>query len=130
MGQRVLRPQGNDLHLLMAIAMGLGFAPHFFMMIFGKDVDEFHPAYHDCESIPGYILVGLRLFMYVLFLFAMRFSIEDADGPDAKQFYKKFRDVGSVYYMMYSAVWFMTEQFSPWWRQSVLTFGLMILQLG
>lgn len=71
----------------------------------------------------------MRLGLYVWFLWAVQSSAGEG-GMSVRRFYTQFRIAGSVYFLSYPAIFLIAKCFAPYVQHVVMTFGLMVMQMG
>merc|ERR1712087_489555 len=85
--------------------------------------------YHENEGVIGYILLSIRLMLYIWFLWAVSSSAK-AGGMKLRSFLSMFRMAGSIYFLTYPAIFMITKLFAPYMQHAVMSVGLMCMQLG
>merc|ERR1711988_2082889 len=85
--------------------------------------------YHENEGPVGWVLLVLRLLLYVWFLWAVQSTAAEG-GMRLRQFCAQLRVAGSLYFLAYPAIFLITKQFAPYLQYSIMASGLMLMQMG
>jgi hypothetical protein len=128
LGYTLLQSKIGELDLIIPLAFMIGVI-HIMLVGFGKIKDDAAYKYHENEGVIGYVLMFMRLLLYVWFLWAVQSSAKEG-GMQVQRFYAQFRNAGTVYFMTYPAIFLITKCFAPYLQHSVNTLGLMVMQMG
>lgn len=99
------------------------------MMIIGlsKLTDDESHKYHQYGGIPGWIIVILRLGMFLYFLFGVRDTMKTA-REKVKLFITKFTVFGSLYFLAFPIILFISSFIAGYVQHRVITIGTLIMQ--
>jgi len=128
LGYTLLQSQIGELDLMIPMCFMVGVI-HIMLVGFGKIKDDASYKFHENEGVVGWILLVLRVLLYVWFLWAVQSSAAEG-GTRLRQFLGQFRAAGSIYFLAYPAIFLLTKCFAPYWQHAVMSVGLMIMQMG
>jgi len=128
LGYTLLQSKIGELDLMIPMAFMVGVI-HIMLVGFGKIKGDAAYKYHENEGVVGWILMSLRLLLYAWFLWAVQSSSAEG-GMTVRRFLVQFRSAGSIYFLMYPAIFLITKCFAPYLQHGVMTVGMMIMQMG
>jgi len=129
LGYTLLQSTVGDLDLMLLVSSPLGVI-HIIIVAMSKLGDGHSYKFHENEGVFGWVLLTLRLLLYIWFMWAVR-STASTGGMNIKSFLLgQFQTAGSLYFLAYPLIFVATQQFAPYWQHFVLTTGLMIMQMG
>lgn len=128
LGYTLLQSKIGELDLMIPLCFMIGVI-HVMLVGFGKIQDDASYKYHENEGVVGWILLIMRLLLFVWFLWAVN-SCADEGGARLANFLRKFRAAGSVYFLAYPAIFLSTKLFAPYLQHMVMTTGLIAMQMG
>merc|ERR1719171_2868688 len=105
----------------------MSFVVHAALVSFGKLQDESASKYHENEGAIGWVLLSVRLMLFVWFLFATQASQREG-GLRLQQFLHSFRLAGSVYFLAYPILFVVVQIFAAYLRHRILQIGLLAMQ--
>lgn len=132
--------------LLIAIAMGYTLLPsrndcmgvvrsifltsliiHTTLVSFGKIQDGSASKNHENEGAVGWVLLSVRIMLFVWFVFATQAS-QQQGGLRLHDFLQRFRIAGSVYFLAYPILFVVVQIFAAYLRHPILQIGLIATQ--
>lgn len=128
LGYTLLQSKIGELDLMIPMSFMVGVV-HVMLVGFGKIKDDASYKYHENEGAIGWILLVMRMLLYAWFLWAVQSSAAEG-GMGIKRFYALFRNAGTVYFLMYPAIFLLTKCFAPYLQHGVMTVGLLTMQMG
>lgn len=128
LGYTLLQSRIGELDLMIPMCFMVGVI-HIMLVGFGKIKDDASYKYHENEGVVGWILLVIRLLLYVWFLWAVQSSANEG-GWKVRHFLQQFRAAGSIYFLAYPGIFLVTKCFAPYLQHSVMSIGLMIMQAG
>uniref|UniRef100_A0A7S4VID5 GPR180/TMEM145 transmembrane domain-containing protein n=1 Tax=Alexandrium monilatum TaxID=311494 RepID=A0A7S4VID5_9DINO len=126
LGYTLLQSCIGELDLMIPVCFMVGVI-HVMLVGFGKLKDDSAYAFHENEGVLGWILLVLRLLLYVWFLWAVQSSASES-GSRMRGFLAKFRAMGSLYFLSYPLIFLVTKCFAPYLQNGVMTVGLEAMQ--
>jgi len=128
LGYTLLQSRIGELDLMIPMCFMVGVI-HIMLVGFGKIKDDASYKYHENEGVVGWILMSMRLLLYIWFLWAVQSSASEG-GTRLRNFLGQFRAAGSIYFLSYPLIFMMTKCFAPYWQHGVMSIGLMVMQMG
>jgi len=132
--------------LLIAIAMGYTLLPsrndcigvvrsiflaslmiHITLVSFSKIQDESASKNHEHGGAVGWVLLSVRVMLFVWFLFATQASQQEG-GLRLHDFLQRFRIAGSVYFLAYPVLLVVVQIFADYLQHPILQIGLIATQ--
>ncbi|CAK0841028.1 unnamed protein product, partial [Prorocentrum cordatum] len=95
LGYTLLQSRMGELDLMIPMCFMIGVI-HVMLVGFGKIKDDASYKYHENEGAVGYILLAIRLGLYLWFLWAVN-SSSNAGGMKLRSFLMQFRLAGTIY---------------------------------
>lgn len=126
LGYTLLQSKIGELDLMIPMCFMIAVI-HIMLVGFGKIKDDASYKYHENEGVVGWILLVLRLLLYVWFLWAVGSSSNES-GMKMQNFLRKYRAAGSIYFLSYPLIFMITKLFAPYWQHAVMSVGLMMMQ--
>merc|ERR1712007_294750 len=106
LGYTLLQSKIGELELMIPMCFMVAVI-HVMLVGFGKIKDDASYKFHENEGIVGWLLLGLRLCLYLWFLWAVRSSAAES-GRALKQFLGRFRSAGTIYFLSYPVIFGLT----------------------
>jgi hypothetical protein len=100
---------------------------HALLVAFGKMNDGASNKYHENEGIVGWLLLSLRLGLYIWFIIALQRS-QQQSGLRLQSFLKEFRIAGSLYFLAFPVIFLIVQLFAPYLQHPIMQTGLMAMQ--
>jgi hypothetical protein len=126
MGYTLLPSRNGCLAIVKWIAL-LSLVIHTTLVSFGKTQDESACKYHENEGAIGWVLLSVRLFLFVWFHFATQASQKEG-GLRLRDFLKRFQLIGSIYFLAYPVLFLIVQLFAAYLRHPILQLGLLAMQ--
>jgi len=102
---------------------------HVLLVGFGKIKDDASYKFHENEGIIGWIILTVRLTLYVWFLWAVNSSSKEArTNVKLLFFFRKFKFASSSYFLSYPIIFFVCFMVAPYVRHYVFSIGTFIMQ--
>lgn len=113
-----------DIYIPLAVLIGI-----IHMMIIGlsKLTDDESHKFHQYGGFVGWIIVVLRLGMFIYFLFGIRDTL-NAAREKVKIFIYKFTVFGSVYFLAFPIILFITAFIADYVQHRLITIGSLLMQ--
>merc|ERR1712151_1171516 len=128
LGYTLLQSRIGELDLMVPMCFMVGVI-HIMLVGFGKVKDDASYKYHENEGVVGWILLAIRLMLYIWFLWAVNSSAKEG-GMKLRSFLQQFRLAGTIYFLAYPTIFMITKCFAPYLQHIVMSLGLMVMQLG
>mmetsp|Transcript_101155 Transcript_101155/g.325892 ORF Transcript_101155/g.325892 Transcript_101155/m.325892 type:complete len:445 (-) Transcript_101155:138-1472(-) len=128
LGYTLLQSKIGELDLMIPMCFMVGVI-HIMLVGFGKIKDDASYKYHENEGVVGWVLLVMRLLLYVWFLWAVQSSASEG-GMKLQTFLRQYRAAGSLYFLAYPFIFIITKCFAPYWQHLVMAIGLMSMQMG
>jgi len=128
LGYTLLQSCLGELDLMIPVFMMVAIV-HLMLVVFGKLKDDESYKYHENEGVVGWILLVIRLLLYILFLWAVQSSAKEG-GARLRNFLRQFGVAGTIYFLAYPVLFLVTQLFAPYLQHSILAIGLMVMQAG
>lgn len=128
LGYTLLQSKIGELDLMIPMCFMVAVI-HIMLVGFGKIQDDASYKYHENEGAVGWVLLVMRLLLYIWFLWAVR-STASEGGMRLQQFCRQFMVAGSLYFLAYPIIFFVTKQFAQYMQHSIMALGLMLMQMG
>merc|ERR1712183_994746 len=109
--------------------MGMIGVIHIMLVGFGKIKDDASYKFHENEGLVGWILLVMRLLLWVWFLWAVQSSAAESRRA-LQEFLSKFRVGGSVYFLAYPTIFLVTKCFAPYQQFPVMSIALMLMHMS
>eukprot|EP00928_Gymnodinium_smaydae_P028163 TRINITY_DN21552_c0_g1_i2.p1 TRINITY_DN21552_c0_g1~~TRINITY_DN21552_c0_g1_i2.p1 ORF type:complete len:449 (-),score=68.69 TRINITY_DN21552_c0_g1_i2:317-1663(-) len=117
-----------NLRTLAPIATVVGFAK-VLLVGFGKLQGETAQTHHVNEGAVGWILLAVRVLLYVWFSSSAR-ALAKRSGLRLQAFLLYFQVAGAVYFLAYPVIFGIVQALAPYLRHPVQQIGLVLLQTG
>merc|ERR1712187_426649 len=124
----LLQSRIGELDLMIPVSFMIGVV-HIMLVGFGKIKDDASYKYHENEGVVGWVLLAMRLLLYIWFLWAVQSSASEG-GMKLQTFLRQFRAAGSIYFLTYPGIFLLTKCFAPYMQHGVMATGLMSMQFG
>jgi len=128
LGYTLLQSKIGELDLMIPMCFMVAVI-HIMLVGFGKIQDDASYKYHENEGAVGWVLLVMRLLLYIWFLWAVQSTAAEG-GMRLQQFCRQFRVAGSLYFLAYPIIFFVTKQFASYLQHGVMSAGLMLMQMG
>jgi len=128
LGYTLLQSKIGELDLMIPMCFMVAVI-HIMLVGFGKIQDDASYKYHENEGAVGWVLLVMRLLLYIWFLWAVR-STASEGGMRLQQFCRQFMVAGSLYFLAYPIIFFVTRQFAQYMQHGIMASGLMLMQMG
>lgn len=128
LGYTLLQSKIGELDLMIPMCFMVAVI-HMMLVGFGKIQDDASYKYHENEGAVGWVLLVMRLLLYIWFLWAVQ-STASEGGMRLRGFCMQFRAAGSLYFLAYPCILLITKQFAPYLQHGILSMGLMLMQMG
>lgn len=128
LGYTLLQSKIGELDLMIPMCFMIGVI-HIMLVGFGKIKDDASYKYHENEGVVGWVLLIMRLFLYAWFLWAVHSSSSESPSK-IRDFYRRFRAAGSIYFLSFPAIFVFTKCFAPYVQHGVMAVGCMTMQMG
>lgn len=128
LGYTLLQSKIGELDLMIPMCFMVGVI-HIMLVGFGKIKDDASYKFHENEGVVGWILLVMRMVLYLWFLWAVHSSSSEG-GLQLQRFLAKFRFAGSLYFLAYPMIFLVTKLFAPYMQHGVMSCGLMAMQMG
>jgi len=128
LGYTLLQSKIGELDLMIPMCFMVAVI-HIMLVGFGKIQDDASYKYHENEGAVGWVLLVMRLLLYIWFLWAVQ-STASEGGMRLQQFCRQFRVAGSVYFLAYPMIFIVVKQFAPYLQHGIMSSGLMLMQMG
>lgn len=131
LGYTLIQSKIGELDLMIPMCFMVAVI-HIMLVGFGKIQDDASYKYHENEGACGWVLLVLRLLLYVWFLWAVQSTAnEPGAGRNLQRFCRgQFRIAGSIYFLTYPLIFLITKQFAPYLQHAIMSIGLMLMQMG
>jgi hypothetical protein len=116
----------RELELVKPICLGVSLL-HAALVGYGKLHDDGALKYHENEGTVGWVLLSIRLVLYVWFLRAVQAS-QQKGGCRLQDFLQEFQVAGSVYFLSYPLIFIMVQVLAPYLQHPILQTGLLAMQ--
>lgn len=126
LGYTLLQSRIGELDILIPIVLLIAVF-HIVLVGVGRIRDDASTKFHENEGMPGWLLVGMRIAMYVWFLWAVNSTRQEA-GMKLRAFLQKFTAAGTLYFLGYPVLWTLTGLLAAYLRQKILTAGMYAFQ--
>jgi len=127
LGYTLLQSCIGELDLMIPVCFMVAVI-HVMLVGFGKLKDDSAYAFHENEGVLGWVLLVLRLLLYLWFLWAVHSSASEGGTRLRSFLLGQFRAVGSLYFLAYPAIFLLTKCFAPYLQHGVMTVGLEAMQ--
>merc|ERR1719343_1720313 len=97
LGYTLLQSRIGELDLMIPMCFMVGVI-HIMLVGFGKIKDDASYKYHENEGVVGWILLVMRVLLYLWFLWAVQSSASEG-GMKLQTFLRQFGAAGTVYFM-------------------------------
>jgi len=128
LGYTLLQSKIGELDLMIPMCFMVAVI-HIMLVGFGKIQDDASYKYHENEGGVGWVLLVMRLLLYLWFLWAVRSTAAEG-GMKLQQFCRQFQAAGSVYFLAYPVIFLVTKQFAPYLQHGIMASSLMLMQMG
>lgn len=122
-----LLPSKHDCLVIVKWITLMSFAVHAALVSFAKLQEESASKYHENEGAVGWVLLSVRLMLFVWFLFATQASQREG-GPRLHDFLQRFRIVGSMYFLAYPLLYVIVQIFAAYLQHPIMQVGLLTMQ--
>ena len=93
----------------------------------GRITDDSYYKYSDYEGIPGYLVVAIRLGLWIWFLYLIKQLYGDGLSKQAT-FILNFGVLGSAYLLAQPILLLLSWVFATYWRNCVVSIGALLVQ--
>mmetsp|Transcript_13617 Transcript_13617/g.15948 ORF Transcript_13617/g.15948 Transcript_13617/m.15948 type:complete len:481 (-) Transcript_13617:192-1634(-) len=103
----------------------------FILQIMNKSHDDNFSKFHDYESTPGHILVGLRLFLGIFFVYSLHITIkhqENRGGDRLLLFLRRLMLLGGLWFLSFPTLVFVAGWFAHYLRHRIVSVGVLTIQ--
>mmetsp|Transcript_12909 Transcript_12909/g.14940 ORF Transcript_12909/g.14940 Transcript_12909/m.14940 type:complete len:403 (+) Transcript_12909:2-1210(+) len=103
----------------------------FVLQIMNKSQDDNFSKFHDHESTPGHILVGLRFFLGIFFVYSLHVTIkhqENRGGDRLLAFLRRLMLLGGLWFLSFPLLVFIAGWFAHYLRHRIVSVGVLTLQ--
>lgn len=128
LGYTLLQSKIGELDLMLPLCFMVAVI-HIMLVGFGKMQDDASYKYHENEGAVGWVLLCMRLLLFVWFLWAVQSTAAEG-GMRLKNFARQFAVAGSLYFLAYPVIFTVTQIFAPYLQHRILSLGLMAMQMG
>eukprot|EP00746_Dinoflagellata_sp_MGD_P010894 gnl/MRDRNA2_/MRDRNA2_122668_c0_seq1.p1 gnl/MRDRNA2_/MRDRNA2_122668_c0~~gnl/MRDRNA2_/MRDRNA2_122668_c0_seq1.p1 ORF type:complete len:429 (-),score=57.65 gnl/MRDRNA2_/MRDRNA2_122668_c0_seq1:48-1334(-) len=128
MGYTLLQSKMAELEKIVPLVVLIAIV-HIFIVSFAKLKDDASFKFHDHEGATGWVLLLLRLVLYIWFVGAVKKTANDA-GMRLQLFLDKFLIAGSLYFLAFPILFVAVQIFAPYLQHKILTGGLLFVQTG
>eukprot|EP01029_Cantina_marsupialis_P011366 TRINITY_DN2531_c0_g2_i1.p1 TRINITY_DN2531_c0_g2~~TRINITY_DN2531_c0_g2_i1.p1 ORF type:complete len:174 (-),score=37.40 TRINITY_DN2531_c0_g2_i1:677-1159(-) len=108
---------------------------HVLLVLLGRMSDNSVNKSHSLDSLPGFVILCIRLGMLAVFLMGLHKTY--FEGKEVKEqsvskmeFLDKFRLFGIVWFCLIPTLVFLTILFPPYWRHQIITIGMLLGQFS
>lgn len=127
LGYTLLHSTMDELALVKPIALGVSLL-HAGLVYLGKIHGDSSYKYHENEGIVGYLLLVIRLGLYLWFIIAIQAS-QQKSGFRLQLFFRQFQLAGSIYFLAYPLIFSVVQVFAPYLRHPIMQTGLFAMQM-
>ncbi|KAL4465025.1 hypothetical protein ABPG72_010469 [Tetrahymena utriculariae] len=113
-----------DIYIPLAVLLGI---VHMMIVGLSKLTDDESHKFHQYGGFVGWIIVFLRLGMFIYFLFGIKDTLKTA-REKVKVFIYKFVIVGSLYFLAFPVILFITSFIADYVQHRVITIGTLVMQ--
>lgn len=113
-----------DIYIPLAVLLGI---VHMMIMGLSKITDDESSKFHSYGGFAGWVIVVLRLGMYVYFMFGIRDTLKTA-REKVKMFISKFMVFGSIYFLAFPIILFISAFIASYVQHKVITIGTLLMQ--
>jgi len=128
LGYTLLQSRIGELDLIIPLCFIIGVF-HILLVTFAKIKDDASYQYHENEGAVGWIVLGLRVAIFLWFLWAVRSSQAEA-GRALRDFLTRYLFAGTAYFLSYPIMFVVIKIFPLYLQYPIMTVGMMIIQLG
>merc|ERR1719181_2575827 len=126
MGYTILPSRNNCMVVVKWIAVA-SLIIHAALVSFGKMQDESASKFHENEGAIGWVLLSVRLMLFVWFRFAAQASQEES-GLRLRDFLERFSIIGSMYFLAYPVLFIVVQIFAAYLQHPIMQIGLLAIQ--
>jgi len=128
MGYTLLRSKLGTSDFTLPLC-GVVAGVHAVLVTVGRLQDDAHYKYHENEGMVGWLILVIRLALFIWFLHASR-ATAAVGGNRLKSFMTRFVAAGSMYFVAYPTIFLVFKLFAPYMQHGLMTIALMIMQLA
>jgi len=125
-GYTLLRSKMEDMELIRPIAIVVGIV-HVVLVGLGKLQGDTSGKYHEHEGLVGWILLAIRILLYVWFASGVR-DLRRKSGFRLHTFLQRFNFVGSVYFLAFPTIFTIVQVFAQYLQHPIMQVGLLTMQ--
>jgi hypothetical protein len=89
-------------------------------------VEETYYTFSDFDGAPGYLIIVMRLFMWLWFILSIFFNFEEKIGP-VSEFVTHLMIMGSVYILSMPTVIAFSWLFTDYFRNKLVVAGSILI---
>mmetsp|Transcript_68114 Transcript_68114/g.221785 ORF Transcript_68114/g.221785 Transcript_68114/m.221785 type:complete len:442 (-) Transcript_68114:37-1362(-) len=127
-GYTLLQSKLGDLDIVLPICFLVAIL-HIALAVLDRTQVESSTKFTDHDGYKGYAFCGLRLVLYVWFLWAGH-STAASGGMRLRSFMQQFRVAASLYFLSYPIMFMVVQLVAPYLRKPIMEVGLMGAQVG
>lgn len=102
---------------------------HVLLVGFGKIKDDASYKFHENEGVVGWIILTVRLALYIWFLWAVNSSSREAKTSEKMQsFFRNFKSASTTYFLSYPVIFMICCVCAPYVRHYVFSIGTFCMQ--
>ena len=101
---------------------------HVWFVLWEQSYDESHYTYHVHESLPGLMMVVLRLALTALFAYNLTHTIAEERSILRKDFYQSFAIGCYMWFLAFPLLMLVAVAFAQYYRHKVVTVGVTVIQ--
>lgn len=98
--------------------------------IWGHYYDDDFNQFHDFEHTPGFLLMGLRLLLALVFVYGIRVSLTSTPHVMLVDFLVRLRIVGLAWFLVVPVLVLATSLAPAYTRHQIITAGGLTVQIG
>mmetsp|Transcript_91843 Transcript_91843/g.264906 ORF Transcript_91843/g.264906 Transcript_91843/m.264906 type:complete len:436 (+) Transcript_91843:86-1393(+) len=123
MGYTLTRSSSGVLRLCVPVCSAAA-AFHVVLLVLEKTEAEASHKFTGHEGVRGWTTLALRLALFAWFLRAVRSTAAADSSLKVRAFLRQFTLAASAYFLAYPVAFFIVPIFAPYWRRTVMDFGL------
>lgn len=127
LGYTLLQSHIGELDLMIPMCFMIAVI-HIMLVGFGKIKDDAAYKYHENEGVIGWLLLVLRLLLYIWFLWAVTSTAKEG-GMKLKTFLIQFRAAGSLYFLAFPVFFLIVRNLQPHSQHFFMATSLLVMQL-
>jgi len=103
---------------------------HVALVVLEKVEEEASHKFTGHEGVKGWTTLAMRLALFAWFLRAARSTAVSDGSLKVRAFLRQFAIAASAYFLAYPVAFFIVPIFAPYWRRTVMDFGLTAARVG